>query len=90
MNDSRTFGVEDPLHSVTGKVGRNATFLDSMHKTFNLSSTAGKKTKMDMWDMMTILDSQQKHQEDHARKLYIKAQQEEHRQFLKTQIDFKK
>lgn len=57
MNDSRTFGGDDPLHSVTGKVGRNATFLDTMHNKFNLSSTVGKKTKMDMWDMATILDS---------------------------------
>ena len=55
--NSTTFGNDDPLHSVAGKIGQGATHLDHMNKTFNLNTVGGKKTKMEMWDMMTILDA---------------------------------
>lgn len=44
---------------------------------------------MDMWDMAAIMDDHSKKQEDHARLMYKKKQQEELRNFYKTQIDFK-
>lgn len=43
-----------------------------MGKTFELGTIGGKNTKMDMWDMATILDDHQKKQEDHARSVYKK------------------
>ena len=57
MMNSNTFGNDDPLHSVAGKIGQGATYLDFMGNTFNLNTVGGKKTKMEMWDMMTILDA---------------------------------
>ncbi len=57
MKNSVTFGSDDPLHAVAGKIGQGAMHLDHMNKTFNLNTVGGKKTKMEMWDMMTILDS---------------------------------
>lgn len=43
-----------------------------MNQTFNLNTVGGKKTKMEMWDMMTILDAQAKKAEDHAAYLHKK------------------
>lgn len=57
MMNSTTFGNDDPLHSVAGKIGQGASYLDHMNKTFDLNTVGGKKTKMEMWDMMTILDA---------------------------------
>ena len=78
-----------PANRVAGKVGKKGDFLDTMHNTFELGTIGGKNTKMDMWDMATIMDDHSKKQEDHARLVYKKKQQEELRNFYKTQIEFK-
>lgn len=61
-----------PSGGIAGKVGRKADFLDTMDKTFELGTIGGKNTKMDMWDMATIMDDHSKKQEDHARLVYKK------------------
>lgn len=61
-----------------------------MDKKFDLGTVGGKNTKMDMWDMATIVDDHQKKQEDHALLMYKKKKQAELREFYKTQIEFKK
>lgn len=61
-----------PASKIAGKVGRKTDFLDQMGKTFELGTIGGKNTKMDMWDMATILDDHQKKEEDHARSVYKK------------------
>jgi len=57
---------------IAGKVGKKGDFLDTMHNTFELGTIGGKNTKMDMWDMATIMDDHTKKQEDHARLVYKK------------------
>jgi len=57
---------------VSGKVGKGVEFLDTMHNTYELGTIGGKNTKMDMWDMSTIMDDHTKKQEDHARLVYKK------------------
>ena len=79
-----------PGPRVSGKVGRGTDFLDKMDIRFELGTIGGKNTKMDMWDMATIVDDHTKKAEDHARLVYKKKQQAELRDFYKTQIEFKK
>jgi len=79
-----------PAPRVSGKVGRGTDFLDKMDDRFELGTIGGKNTKMDMWDMATIVDDHTKKAEDHARLVYKKKQQAELRDFYKTQIEFKK
>ena len=43
-----------------------------MNKQYNLNTIGGKATKMEMWDVMHIVDSQAKKQEDHAAHLHKK------------------
>jgi len=61
-----------------------------MDNKYELGTIGGKNTKMDMWDMATIIDDHTKKSEDHARLVYKKKQQAELREFYKTQIEFKK
>jgi len=43
-----------------------------MDNRFELGTIGGKNTKMDMWDMATIVDDHTKKSEDHARLVYKK------------------
>lgn len=45
---------------VSPKIGARDSFLDTMNKTFELGTVGGKNTKMDMWDMATIIDDHSK------------------------------
>ena len=57
---------------VSSKVGKGNDYLDSMDNRFELGTIGGKNTKMDMWDMATIIDDHTKKSEDHARLVYKK------------------
>jgi hypothetical protein len=57
---------------VSGKVGKGNDYLDSMDNRYELGTIGGKNTKMDMWDMATIVDDHTKKSEDHARLVYKK------------------
>ena len=61
-----------PGNRVTGKPGKKNDFLDSMDNKYELGTIGGKNTKMDMWDMATIVDDHTKKSEDHARLVYKK------------------
>jgi len=61
-----------PGNRVTGKPGKKNDFLDTMENKYELGTIGGKNTKMDMWDMATIIDDHTKKSEDHARLVYKK------------------